>query len=102
MAVTEMEMLFAEADDANIPVDIWLELDGERWVLRASNYMPRKGYVHDGAYRAEADTREELVALLEQHVLPLYRTAVSQLEDVCRTSGEGHLYYWQLTRQEGE
>lgn len=86
------------ADSANIPVDIWLDPPaepGEPWTLRASNYMPRRGRVEDGAYRVTADARETLVALVQQYITPLYEAAVNTLkkmepdEDGCVC-----LYYW--------
>lgn len=86
------------ADSANIPVDIWLDAPpepGDRWTLRASNYMPRRGRVHAGAYLVTADNREVLVALVQQYITPLYEAAVNTLkkmepdEDGCVC-----LYYW--------
>ncbi len=88
-------MEFSSADDANIPVDIWLtkEADEPRWVLRASNYMPRKECLHPHGYHAESESREELADLIMAHVMPLYETAVRQLKAIA--SGEADsLYYW--------
>jgi hypothetical protein len=35
-----------------------------------------------------------LVAVLERHVLPLYRTALGQLESMCAGTAES-CYYWE-------
>lgn len=92
------------ANHANIPVDIWLtpvdesESDVEvdfvpKYSLTASNYMPRKGVVDEGAYQYYADNREELVELVNKHVMPLYKNASVRLAGIC--SGiNNSLYYW--------
>lgn len=89
-------MAFSSADDANVPVDIWLHAPDEerdKWQLTASNYMPRKGRLHPHGYSQTADSREELVALLTAHVLPLYRIAVAKIEGIVAGT-EDHIYYW--------
>lgn len=96
-------MAFCNADDANVPVDIWLLPPDEyydRWTLKAANYMPRKGHLHPDGYKQTADTREELVVLLTAHVLPLYRIAVSQIEAIASGDAD-HLYYWQTVALRG-
>lgn len=102
MAVYESsdKMDFRRADDANVPVDIWLlppDEDCARWTLKAANYMPRKGHLHPDGYEQTADTREELAALVAAHVLPLYRIAVAQIEAIAAGDAD-HLYYWQEAR----
>lgn len=92
------DMEFSSADNANIPVDIWLEQENEgpykgKWSLSAANYMPRKAAVGDEAYKAIADTREELVALIKEHIVPLYERAMSHLQSMINGSGKS-LYYW--------
>ncbi len=83
------------ADDANIPVNIWLVLDDEtkEWRLTAGNYMPRKNLVRDDAYDMTCATREPLASIITEKWLPLYRTAVAKLERVASGGGES-LYYW--------
>lgn len=98
MAIYETDkMEFRHADDANIPIDIWLtppNEDCDKWTLRAANYMPRRGYMLPEAYKQTADTREELELLVKTYVLPLYEVALSEIKKII--SGESnHLYYWQ-------
>lgn len=96
------------ADDANVPVDIWLtqiaddaedEDRGRRgwWRLRANNYMPRKGYLGgEHSYLAISKDREVLAALVRVHWLPLYQTAVKVLTEMKpNEEGTACLYYWQ-------
>ena len=91
------------ADDANIPVDIWLsktgpgggedgdDWDGE-WHLYADNYMPRKGCLSgEGIYHATSRDRAVLVKLVQDYWLPLYKKAVHKLSNF---EVETRLYYW--------
>ena len=99
------ELQFDDADNANIPVDIWLVPVTEddsipgglnfepKFVLRAANYCPRKCNVYDSAYEVYADNREELVNLLNKHVIPLYKTALNILNEMADGTNDG-LYYW--------
>lgn len=86
-------------NDANVPVCIWFHGPEHRWnttgqwSLRASNYMPRKEKVVEGAYIFTADTKEELSELVEKHILPLYVKAT----DILRQMVAGkltNLFYW--------
>jgi hypothetical protein len=101
------EISVEEADEANIPVDIWLDKVDEEareenpelltWELHANNYMPRKGRLSgEQAYRLTSDDRAVLVALVKKHWLPLYKTAVAKLEAFDKPDAEGvsELYYW--------
>jgi hypothetical protein len=92
-------MSFDSADDANIPVDIWLHAPDEEcpsWRLLAANYMPRKGCLHPHGYEVRADNREELNAIVRDKILPLYRVATAQLEAIANGEAD-HLYYWQFS-----
>lgn len=85
------EIELSEADDSNIPVVCLLsppDCDEKRWVWYASNFMPRKEYCHSGAYRLEADTKEEIVEAVRKHVVPLYEAALKNLKET------GENYYW--------
>jgi hypothetical protein len=103
----------AAADDMNVPVDIWLlQMDpkfpdafpwtvrgesaaGMQWCLRANNYMPRKGCLSgEGSYMVFSDSREELAALVREHVLPLYRAALDVVTCIADGS-QDCLYYWE-------
>lgn len=114
MTITELgDCSFSGAGDANIPVDLWLRPPGhedtededgdtdDKWVLTAGNYQPRKARVTaEGTFRAAADTREELVGLVQEHVVPLYETALTVLKQI--VAGEAdHLYYWQKEKSNG-
>lgn len=109
------EASFDSADDANIPVDIWLrpiekeyqrveEIYGEddsppvrftpTWELKASNYMPRRAAVEEGeAFYAVADNREELIDIVKNTIIPIYKKALVKLERICEGT-EDNLYYW--------
>lgn len=90
-----------EADNANIPVNIFLrevedddeEANGKKWQLVADNFMPRKGRCSGSAYNVYADTKEELQELVKRHVLPLYQNAIRLLEGIINGTNDG-LYYW--------
>ena len=93
-----------DADDANVPVDIWLtkrnENDEEhpgKWQLRANNYMPRKACLGgERSYCAISDDREVLAALVRKHWLPLYQIAVEILTEMRPNKDDNaRLYYWQ-------
>ncbi len=79
-------------DDANIPVICFLippEDNDEhpgKWMWTASNFMPRKEIIGSG-YRLVADTKEEILELVNKHVVPLYAIALSEIQT-------GTLYYW--------
>lgn len=99
-----------EVDAHNIPVDIWIlpvgendgpipaEAEGMGWALYADDYMPRKSCNATNAYRVYADSREELAALVRDHVLPLYRNAIAKLEAMVDGSGDS-LYYWDAPKE---
>lgn len=92
------EISFEEADDANIPVDIWLEQDLEtnKWKLWANNYMPRKARLSgEASYEALADTREELEDIIKKKIIPLYEVALQKLQAICKRKAD-NLYYWTL------
>lgn len=99
------EIPIDSANDANIPVSIWLvpaeDDDGERidglWELRADNYMPRKSTVSQDQYRAQAKDRAVLVGLVHKHWLPLYQTAIEALTKLePDEDGVASLYYWKV------
>jgi hypothetical protein len=98
-----------EANDMNIPIDIWLSRiasdEGEEdqelikqgfiWRLRAASYQPRKDRIWTEAYEYIASDRAELSALVEKHILPLYKIALSKVEAMTKPSEDDlDLYYW--------
>jgi hypothetical protein len=114
------ELRIADANDANVPVDIWLrspgkwklegcfDYDGEQdtsnlWLLTANNYMPRKARLGNPVkwcyevWGTEAELRE----LVKKHVLPLYVAAVEVLQGIADgKENHDHLYYWELPKEE--
>jgi len=84
-------------DDANIPVDIWLSYENLAWNLRASNYMPRRGRVSEEGIDIRATTREELAEIIKNQIIPLYETALKQLNLIVEGKAEC-LYYWKEDR----
>ena len=78
------EMEFQAANEMNVPVNIHLErndgnhydIPNDHWILIADNFMPRKARVTDRAYGVSAPTREVLVILVQNHILPLYQIAL--------------------------
>lgn len=88
------------ADDANVPVNIFIseveegdydEDDQPDWathVLTASNFMPRKGRVASNTHLVFADNEEELRTLVQRHVVPIYEQALERLKT------KSTLYYW--------
>jgi hypothetical protein len=99
MVINDGELDFEGANSANIPVDIWLNMDEDKeeypgkFVLTAGNYMPRKGRVEDAAYKAVCDTKEEAQELINKYILPFYIKAIEKIKDMAE-KGEGSLYYW--------
>jgi hypothetical protein len=99
----------SEADNDNIPVDVWIEttdsspeywddVDEEakntKFVLVANNYMPHKARLSgENAYKVHADTRGELVEMIRAHILPRYQAAIDTLTAMCAGT-EDYLYYW--------
>jgi len=99
------EVSVDQADDANIPVNIWITRESDedenyikdgKWELRAENYMPRKGRISgESSYKVVAADRQVLVDLVHKHWLPLYQTAVRVLTELKQDKeGIAGLYYW--------
>lgn len=91
------EMELSEANELNIPINIFIAEPGDgvethdKWELYANNYMPRKEYSCSLQYQYKGDSREELVELIKKYVVPLYETALSKLKST------GELYFWEAT-----
>lgn len=80
-------------DDANIPVDIRLEKLGDKYVLTASNYMPRKDAICEGVLGISSNNKQELMDIVKDKFLPIYEKAVQALIDISEGKRED-LYYW--------
>jgi hypothetical protein len=94
-----------EANEMNIPVNLRIAppkgtkgkkeyecTDSTKWELTACNFCPRladDGRSGAGKYGIEADTKEDLLAVIQKHVVPLYETALNNI----KTTGEN--YYWE-------
>lgn len=89
-----------EADEANIPVNIWIGKDDDEWLLHADNYMPRKSTVHPIAFNVHASDRQTLEELVEKYVVPLYENALKKLKDMKKADVDGtsYLYFWDETK----
>lgn len=94
------EISFNDADDMNIPVDIWLDKDGDLFTLRAGNYMPRKGLVVECSYEAKSPNLKDLQTIIKDKILPLYENAKVKLSKMVEASTDEvsqdslNLYYW--------
>ena len=85
------EWSISKCDESNIPVNIVLSEPDEfnkTWTLLADNFKPRNSNVDIEMYEIEADSREDLQAVVNTFILPLYKAAVEQLET------QGHLFFW--------
>ena len=86
------DMAIESANEMNIPVVCFLhEPDRENclWSWSAINFMPRKERL-GSRYYLEADTKEEIIELVNKYVIPLYEAAMTNL----KTSGDN--YYWEV------
>jgi hypothetical protein len=96
MIISEGELNFEDANDMNVPVDIWLENNNDypnKFVLTAANYMPRKGIIKESSYKVVCDTREEIEEIINKFILPFYTNAINKLKNMAK-EGRGSLYYW--------
>jgi len=81
---------------SNIPVDIWLKHDDQTglWVLSADNYMPRRGCLGGpDSYEFFSESRDELVEILKNKILPIYINALAKINAIIKDEEEC-LYYW--------
>jgi hypothetical protein len=101
------EMDFDDADDANIPVNVFLrpldpaedEEDGiekeDGWVLLADNFMPRKLEGFSESYKFYSKDREVLVHMVQKHWRPLYEIALELLKlEPAEEDKSASFYYW--------
>ena len=84
------DMSIADANDMNVPIVCFLfapTAPHNTWRWTARNFMPRKECC-GGSYEIHADTKEEILSLLDRYVIPLYENALNNLRQ------EGENYYW--------
>ena len=94
------ELSFDDVDNANIPVNIWLveeeDDDGKKtgyYELSAGDYMPRKERVVEGLFKVRSKDIRALRKIVKEKIIPLYQTALVQLEAVASGKSD-NLYYW--------
>ena len=95
MSVTNLgEMEIEYANDANVPVVCFLTAPDDsasetgKWEFTAINFMPRKERC-GGRYHVVADTKSELMDVINKYVTPLYDIAARNLRET------GGNYYWE-------
>ncbi|MGF1452012.1 MAG: hypothetical protein ACFB21_08080 [Opitutales bacterium] len=90
------EWPISKVDEANIPVNIVLtEPDAYqgKWLLLADNFKPCNSSIDIEIYEVEADCKEDLQAVVDSFIVPLYKAAVRNLEK------DGHLFFWTPRRE---
>ena len=98
------EIEFSEADEMNVPVNIFIGLNkddfgrddtpDDSWILRADNFMPRKCLATEGAYCVASDNKEELIELVKKYILPFYQVAIKNIEGIIGGQVDCQ-YYWE-------
>jgi len=79
------EVKVTGADDWNIPVKITINAPGpifDKWTLTADCYQPRRDKILQWGFRAEAEDKETLVALVNKYWKPFYEKAMKSFEMV--------------------
>lgn len=85
------EWPITKCDEANVPLNIVISEPDEfnaRWTLLADNFKPLNATIEIESYEIEADSKEDLLAIVNEIILPLYKAAVFQLET------KGTCFFW--------
>lgn len=85
------EWPITKCDETNIPLNVVISEPDEfnaRWILLADNFKPRNASIDIETYEVEADSKEDLLALVNELIVPLYKAAVHQLET------KGTCFFW--------
>lgn len=85
------EWPISKVDEANIPVNIVISEPDEHqnaWLLLADNFKPCNSQIDIEIYEVEAKCREDLQAIVNALIVPLYEAAVANLK------AGGHLFFW--------
>jgi len=88
------EWPITKCDETNVPLNIVISEPDEfnaRWTLLADNFKPRNATIDIETYEVEADTKEDILALVHTLILPLYQAATHQLET------KGTCFFWSET-----
>lgn len=91
-----VKMPFCYADDANIPVNIWLTPEPDEnsmFILYADNYHPQTSTIIEHTFEQKSKSRKDLIKVIKAHILPLYKHALSRLDGMCNGTNNS-LYYW--------
>ena len=64
------------------------------YVLTAGNYTPRKEHMSGSVYRFMSTDKQELVNIVQKHIVPLYEAALTNLKNNSTN------YFWEV-KQEG-
>ena len=79
-------------DEMNVPINSFIseEKDSDSlWEWTADNFMPRKARCSNYAWSIKAETKEELIAFVNEKVVPVYEAALNNLKVL------GENYYWE-------
>lgn len=93
------EISIDSIDDMNVPINSFIseEQDSDGlWEWAADNFMPRKSSCSPYAYSVKAETKEELIAFVNEKVAPLYEVALNNLKVL------GENYYWEDKTKEND
>lgn len=69
--------------------------DDTVYVLTACNYTPRRENVISGAYAFMSTDKQELINIVQKHIVPLYEIALLNLK------ADSTNYYWQRNDESG-
>jgi len=85
------EWPITKCDEANVPLNIVISEPDDynaRWTLLADNFKPRSAQIDIETYEVEADNKEDLLAIVNEIIVPLYEAAVFQLKT------KGTCFFW--------
>ncbi|MEO0796017.1 MAG: hypothetical protein AAFX93_12685 [Verrucomicrobiota bacterium] len=85
------ELPITKCDESNVPLNIVISEPDEfnaRWILLADNFKPLNATIDIETYEVEADSKEVLMEIVHEIILPLYQAAVFQLEN------RGTCFFW--------
>lgn len=85
------EWPISKCDATNVPLNIVISEPDEfnaRWTLLADNFKPRNATIDIETYEVEADSKEDLMAIVQGIIVPLYEAATHQLKT------KGTCFFW--------
>lgn len=84
---------FDDPDDPDETIEN-IKNDDIVYVLTAGNYTPRRETMSCSAYRFMSTDKQELVNIVQKHIVPLYEVALTNLKNNSTN------YFWEV-KQEG-